>query len=163
MAEQPHDHPENPLEELAARLSGRLARKPVDLHEKSATHVEGGQISMKESAARSIRASALHMEDSAAGYVRAGSVDAGESMIGVAVAGNATLRDVTNSALVARHVEADHVRTVFLAAGRVEGRISTFFTPWTAFAAGAGLGVTLLSGKSLLARLFSLIFKRRNA
>lgn len=153
MNDRPDNQSENPLEDYAAEMSEALDGAPVELNETSAGHVEGGQVWMKNSAARSVQASALHLEESAAAFVSADSVDAHDSAIAVAVTKEAKLADLTNSIMVAQHVEAQNMRTFALFAGRVDGEVKTVLTPVTALAAGAGFAVALWLIRQLFSRL----------
>jgi hypothetical protein len=54
--------------------------------------------------------------------------------------------------VVAGKVKANEVRTVLLAAGKVQGNVKAVFTIWSALAAGIGLGAALIGLGSLLSR-----------
>lgn len=157
VSDQPNGNGENPLEDLAARLSKSLGGKPVQMRNDSAERVEGGQVTMQQSAAKQVQASALQMEESAAGLVRAGSVDAHESALGAVVTETAHLHESNAAVLVGQTIQADSVRSVLVVAARVDGSVKPVLTPLSALAAGAGFAATLL----LVGRLFGALRRGR--
>ena len=153
MAEKRENERENPLDDLADKVSRDLAGETVDVNERAQDRVQGGQVRMRQSSARSVQASALHMEESAAAIVRAGSLDVDNSAIGIAVSRDASLEDVTNSLLIAQRVRAKEVRSVLMVAGRVEGNVRTLLTPLTGLAAGAGFAMALVAARFLMKKV----------
>ena len=143
----------SPLEEFAAEASKTLESRQVDMTDSSAHRVEGGQIRMERSSAQNIQASAVHMDESAGNVVRAGVVDARESLIGITITDEAMLHDVTNSVLIGRTIEAQDVRVGLLVGGRINGMVTTLFTPRTALALGAGIYLTWLFINKIFIRL----------
>jgi hypothetical protein len=53
--------------------------------------------------------------------------------------------------VIAGKVKASDVRTVFLVSGKMDGKVQTVFTLWSALAAGVGVGAALFG----LGKLFS--------
>lgn len=158
MADEHREHNDNPLDEAAAQASGRLQADRVEADHvavagSAVQRVEAGQVQMSGSSAGHVQAHALHVEGSAVGSVRGGAVELADGLVGIATGEAVKLKDVAASFIVARHAEAEQVRTVVLVAGRVDGSVSTVFTVWTALAAGAGMGVALFGLRMLGGRL----------
>jgi hypothetical protein len=84
--------------------------------------------------------------------VNGGSVETHESGMGVVFGREVQVKKSLVSLVVARKVRANEVRTVLLAAGKVQGNVQTFFTVWSALAAGLGFGLALLGVGRLWAR-----------
>ena len=155
MGEQPQGRGDNPLEQFAAKMSESLTGKPLEVNESSVDRLDGGQVRMHQSSARTVRASALQVEESAIGVVRAGSMETRNSAVGVVIAHEASMIEGATSVVVAQHLDADHVQAAFVAAVQVNGTVKAFFTPLTAFAAGAGFATTLWVLRRLAARLLT--------
>jgi hypothetical protein len=92
------------------------------------------------------------LENSAAGIASAGSLETHDSAVGLAIGREVTLKKSVTPVVVAGKVKAAEIRTVFLAAGKVQGKVQTVFTIWSALAAGVGVGAALFGLGQLASR-----------
>jgi hypothetical protein len=151
MAETEREPQHNPLEDVAAAASDSLHGQTVSLTGSATRRVDAGQVKMQASSAGSIKSHAAHLENSAAGLVTAGSIETHDSAIGLAVGREVHLSRSATPLILAAKVESTEVRTVLLAAGKVQGNVQAVFTIWSALAAGFGVGAALIG----LGQLFS--------
>jgi hypothetical protein len=139
------------LEEVAAAASDRLHGQLVAVTGSATRRIDAGQVKMQASSAGKIKAHAVRMENSGAGLVNAGSLETHDSAVGVTIGREVQLKKSVTPFIFARKVKAPEVRTVLLAAGKVQGNVRAVFTVWSALAAGFGLGAALLGLGKLLA------------
>jgi hypothetical protein len=107
---------------------------------------------MQASSAGTIHAHAVSLENSAAVIASAGSLETHDSALGLAIGREVTLKKSATPVVIAGKVKAAEVRTLFLAAGKVQGKVQTVFTIWTALAAGIGVGAALFGLGQLASR-----------
>lgn len=143
MAETEREPQNNPLEDVAAAASDSLKGQTVSVNGSAARRIDAGQVKMQASSAGTIHAHAVSMENSAGVIASAGSLETHDSALGVAIGREVTLKKSVTPVVVAGKVKAAEIRTVFLAAGKVQGKVQTVFTIWTALAAGIGVGAAL--------------------
>ncbi|MEZ4638386.1 MAG: hypothetical protein R2873_14875 [Caldilineaceae bacterium] len=153
MPEQPHEQNGNPLDDLANDLSSAHSAKNVDVHNASVDKIHGGRISMAKSAARTIHANALDIDDSAALFVQADSLEMRDCAAAAVASNRVTMHDSTASVLVTSEAKIQDATVGVLLTGRVEGDVKAVFTPLSALAVGAGIGLALTVLQQLIGRL----------
>jgi hypothetical protein len=84
--------------------------------------------------------------------VSAGSIETHDSALGVTFGREVHLMQSATPLVIAGKVEATEVRTVLLAAGKVQGNVHAVFTIWSALAAGFGVGAALIGLGTILSR-----------
>jgi hypothetical protein len=150
MAEPEREPQNNPLDDVAAAASVGLEGQTVSVNGSAARRIDAGQVKMQASSAGKIQAHAVSMENSAAGIAKAGSLEAHDSALGMTIGREVYLKKSVTPVVFAGKVKASEVRTVFFAAGKVQGKVQTVFTIWSALAVGFGLGAALIGLGKLL-------------
>ena len=152
MADTEREPQNNPLDDVAAAASDSLKGQTVSVNGSAARRIDAGQVKMQGSSAGTIHAHAVSLDSSATAFASAGSLETRDSAIGLTIGREVTLKKSVTPVVIAGKVKAAEMRTVFLAAGKVQGKVHTVFTIWSALAAGLGVGAALFGLGKLASR-----------
>lgn len=103
--------------------------------------LEADRVVVQQGGARNIRANYVEIHQSGAALIEADQVTMQQSGLVAALASQAKLQDCQVGAVIAQNVQADSTRSLFLAAGKVEGNVNTVISLPVALAAGALFGL----------------------